>query len=134
MRASEWKKPTVEDIVKKHNIPKGMTGVTDGRYILRPEAIESIFIMYRITGDSSWMDKAWTMFETIEKVTRTDIAASAVDDVTKTEPVKMDSMESFWLAETLKYFYLIFSEFDVISLDKWVLNTEAHPLSRPDVQ
>ncbi|KAM0438918.1 hypothetical protein ACHAPT_001679 [Fusarium lateritium] len=133
MRASEWKKPTVQDIIKKHNIPKGMTGVTDGRYILRPEAIESIFIMYRITGDPSWMDKAWTMFETIEKVTRTEIAASAVDDVTKTEPVKMDSMESFWLAETLKYFYLIFSEFDVISLDKWVLNTEAHPLSRPDV-
>lgn len=134
MRASGWKKPTVLDIVKKHNIPKGMTGVTDGRYTLRPEAIESIFIMYRITGDSSWMDKAWTMFETIEKVTRTDIAASAVDDVTKTEPVKMDSMESFWLAETLKYFYLIFSEFDVVSLDKWVLNTEAHPLSRLDVQ
>ena len=31
------------------------------------------------------------------------------------------------MAETLKYFYLIFSEPDVISLDDWVLNTEAHP-------
>ncbi|KAF4982006.1 hypothetical protein FZEAL_2256 [Fusarium zealandicum] len=117
MRGSEWKKPTVQDILKKHNLPKGMTQVSDGRYILRPEAIESIFIMYRITGDSEWMDKAWTMFETIEKVTRTEIAASAIDDVTKTEPVKMDSMESFWLAETLKYFYLIFSDFETISLD-----------------
>ncbi|KAF5595413.1 ap-1 complex subunit gamma-1 [Fusarium pseudocircinatum] len=128
LRGSDWKKPTVQDVVKKHNLPKGMIDVSDGRYILRPEAIESIFIMYRVTGDAQWMEKAWTMFETIEKVTRTEIAASAIDDVTKAEPTKMDSMESFWLAETLKYFYLIFSEFDVISLDEWVLNTEAHPL------
>jgi hypothetical protein len=40
-------------------------------------------------------------------------------------------MESFWLAETLKYFYLLFSEFDVVNLDEWVLNTEAHPFRRP---
>ncbi|KAH7178504.1 glycosyl hydrolase family 47-domain-containing protein [Fusarium sp. MPI-SDFR-AT-0072] len=133
LRGSDWKKPTVHDVIKKHNLPKGMIDVSDGRYILRPEAIESIFIMYRVTGDAQWMEKAWAMFETIEKVTRTEIAASAIDDVTKAEPTKMDSMESFWLAETLKYFYLIFSEFDVISLDEWVLNTEAHPLSRPDV-
>lgn len=33
----------------------------------------------------------------------------------------MDSMESFWLGETLKYFYLIFSEPDLISLDEYVL-------------
>ncbi|KAH7141182.1 glycosyl hydrolase family 47-domain-containing protein [Dactylonectria estremocensis] len=124
-----WKKPTPKEVVERHNIPKGMAAVTDPKYILRPEAIESIFILYRLTGDATWMDKAWDMFQRIEKLTRTEIAASAIDDVTKKEPVMMDSMESFWLAETLKYFYLIFSEFDVISLDKWVLNTEAHPLS-----
>ena len=39
-------------------------------------------------------------------------------------------MESFWMAETLKYFYLIFSEPSVVSLDEYVLNTEAHPLRR----
>jgi mannosyl-oligosaccharide alpha-1,2-mannosidase len=31
------------------------------------------------------------------------------------------------MAETLKYFYLTFSEPSVISLDDWVFNTEAHP-------
>ena len=41
------------------------------------------------------------------------------------------TMESFWLAETLKYFYLLYSTPDVISLDEWVLNTEAHPFKRP---
>ncbi len=44
--------------------------------------------------------------------------------------MKADSMESFWLAETLKYFYLCFEEWGVVSLDEWVLNTEAHPLKR----
>eukprot|EP00878_Enallax_costatus_P028173 GHUV01030392.1.p3 GENE.GHUV01030392.1~~GHUV01030392.1.p3 ORF type:complete len:111 (+),score=26.10 GHUV01030392.1:119-451(+) len=38
-------------------------------------------------------------------------------------------MESFWLAETLKYFYLLFEDDpSVVDFDEWVLNTEAHPL------
>jgi hypothetical protein len=39
-----------------------------------------------------------------------------------------DSQESFFFAETLKYLYLIFSPTDVMPLDKFVFNTEAHPL------
>lgn len=79
--------------------------------------------MYRITGDTTLQDKAWKMFEAIEKYTRTEIAHSAIDDVTTVNPapLKLDKMESFWTAETLKYFYLIFSEPDVISLDEYVL-------------
>jgi hypothetical protein len=38
-------------------------------------------------------------------------------------------MESFWLAETLKYLFLLFEDDpSVLSFDEWVLNTEAHPL------
>ena len=38
-------------------------------------------------------------------------------------------MESFWLAETLKYLYLLFEDDpSVLSFDEWVFNTEAHPL------
>jgi len=40
-----------------------------------------------------------------------------------------DKMESFFLGETLKYFYLLFSDdMELLSLDKYVFNTEAHPL------
>jgi hypothetical protein len=39
-----------------------------------------------------------------------------------------NSMQSFYLAETLKYLYLLFSDEDVLPLDKFVFNTEAHPL------
>ena len=43
---------------------------------------------------------------------------------------KRDEQESFWLAETLKYLFLIFDDPARISLDEWVFNTEAHPLRR----
>lgn len=56
-------------------------------------------------------------------------AITGVNDPTQLRA--LNSMESFWLAETLKYFYLLYSEPDVISLDDWVLNTEAHPFRRP---
>jgi hypothetical protein len=43
---------------------------------------------------------------------------------------KADRMESFVLAETFKYFWLLFAPQDAINLDEVVLNTEAHPLKR----
>jgi len=118
-------------VIQDHRLAPGFTHIGDRRYILRPEAIESVFMMYRLTGDVEWQDKAWKMFESIEKLTRTEIASSAIVDMTSPDPIKSDSMESFWLAETLKYFYLIFSDMDLVSLDDYVLNTEAHPLRRP---
>jgi mannosyl-oligosaccharide alpha-1,2-mannosidase len=108
------------------------SSVGDGRYILRPEAIESIFYMYRITGDTAYQDTAWDMFEAIVNSTRTKYANAALRDVTiGGSPLQEDSMESFWMAETLKYFFLIFSEPDTISLDEYVFNTEAHPFRIP---
>jgi mannosyl-oligosaccharide alpha-1,2-mannosidase len=34
----------------------------------------------------------------------------------------------------LKYFYLLYADIEVVSLDEYVLNTEAHPLRRPGGQ
>lgn len=87
--------------------------------------------MYRITGDPHWRDAGWRMFLAIDMHTSAKYGNSAIDDVTKAVPVLNDEMESFWLAETLKYFYLLFETEDVVSLDEWVLNTEAHPFRRP---
>ena len=39
-----------------------------------------------------------------------------------------NTMQTFWLAETLKYAYLIFAPPELLPLDDWVLNTEAHPI------
>ena len=86
-----------------------------------PEAIESVFIMYRITGDSYWREKGWAMFEAIRKYTTSKFGASGLEDVTSDTIVHLDVMESFWLAETLKYLYLLFSNPDLINLDDYVL-------------
>lgn len=102
-------------------IPEGMTDIPSPEYLLRPEAIESVFVMYRLTGDNYWRVKGWKMFEAIVKYGRTDLAHTAIKDVTSSKPTQKDSMESFWTAETLKYFYLLFSDPSVVDLDKYVL-------------
>jgi mannosyl-oligosaccharide alpha-1,2-mannosidase len=111
----------------KEHLPKGFTTAKDPRYILRPEAIESVFILWRITGQKEYRDAAWAMFEAVANATDTDLANAAINNVGVVGSKKADYMESFWLAETLKYFYLAFASPDLISLDEFVLNTEAHP-------
>ncbi|CAO2650418.1 Nn.00g017100.m01.CDS01 [Neocucurbitaria sp. VM-36] len=111
----------------KPNLPKGFTTAKDPRYILRPEAIESIFILWRITGDAVWRETAWEMFQAVANATDTRYANAAIKDVNVVGSQQEDYMESFWLAETLKYFYLCFADTELISLDDFVLNTEAHP-------
>ncbi|KAL7784920.1 glycoside hydrolase family 47 protein [Trichoderma ceciliae] len=133
VRAKDAGTASADDIIKRDRLPRGFTSIPDRRYILRPEAIESVFVLYRATGRADLLDSAWTMFDSINKTTSTSLANSAVWDITvprDQQADRSDSMESFWLGETLKYFYLIFSETDVISLDKYVFNTEAHPFKR----
>jgi hypothetical protein len=46
-----------------------------------------------------------------------------------THPGFRDKLESFFLAETLKYLYLLFQEGEgLIPFEKFVFNTEGHPL------
>jgi mannosyl-oligosaccharide alpha-1,2-mannosidase len=111
----------------REGLPKGFTTAKDPRYILRPEAIESVFILWRITGQEEFREAAWDMFQAVVNATDTEYANAAIQDVNTIGSKQEDYMESFWLAETLKYFYLVFANTDLISLDDFVLNTEAHP-------
>lgn len=69
-------------------------------------------------------------FQAFEKHTKLPIGYSSISNVQSAERVGFrNKMESFWLSETLKYLYLLFSDdFDLISLDEFVFNTEGHPL------
>ena len=107
--------------IHQDNLPKGFSEIWDPRYLLRPEAIESVFVLYRLTGDTDLPDSAWRMFSNIERNTRTDFGNAMISDVRIDKSAKQNKMESFWTAETLKYFYLIFSEPSVVSLDEYVL-------------
>ena len=117
--------------IEEERMPPGFTRLIFRKYMLRPEAIESVFYMYRITGDQYWRDVGWNMFTAIDKYTKAPYGNSAIDDITRSSPEFSDQMESFWLAETLKYFYLLYDDPDTWSLDEWVLNTEAHLFRRP---
>ncbi|KAF7298942.1 Glycoside hydrolase family 47 protein [Mycena indigotica] len=101
----------------------------DARYILRPETIESLFIAYRLTGDEKYRNWAWRIFSAIETHCRVETGGYAsIINVDEIPSRKEDKMETFMLSETLKYLYLIFSDESVLPLDKYVFNTEAHPL------
>ncbi|KAL1197415.1 Mannosyl-oligosaccharide 1,2-alpha-mannosidase MNS2 [Cardamine amara subsp. amara] len=94
--------------------------------ILRPETVESLFYLWRLTGNKTYQEWGWNIFEAFEKNSRIESGYVGLKDVNT--GVKDNKMQSFFLAETLKYFYLLFSPTTVIPLDEWVFNTEAHPL------
>jgi len=110
----------------------GFRYVRDTRYLLRPEAIESIFYAYRITGDEEYREVAWKMFEAVEKATATGLGNAAVQNVnTKEEVVKqLDSMEvssfsllEFWISPintrhqppTPGFFFLLETSTDMVT-------------------
>lgn len=78
-------------------LPPGFLSVRSNHYLLRPEAIESVFYMWRITGDQSWRDTAWRMWENLVRETETELAFAIVEDVTVSLGSKGDVMEVSFL-------------------------------------
>ena len=102
--------------------------VVAGSYHLRPEIIESTYYLYHYTGDREYRRMGEKMFDDFVKYCRTDAGYAALADVISKQ--QLDEMESFVLAETFKYFYLLFAPPETLKFDKVIFNTEAHPLSR----
>lgn len=107
--------------------------------------------MWRTTGDETWRDRGWAIFLAIEKMCRMPSGYASVLGVDRRAGggvTWLDEMPRyvashlhcnmranirFWiysyaLAETWKYLYLMFLDEDPLPMDKWVFNTEAHPL------
>ncbi|XP_027773699.1 mannosyl-oligosaccharide 1,2-alpha-mannosidase MNS1-like isoform X2 [Solanum pennellii] len=94
--------------------------------ILRPETVESLFYLWRLTGNKTYQEWGWNIFQAFEKNSRIESGYVGLKDVNS--GVQDNMMQSFFLAETLKYLYLLYSPPSVIPLDEWVFNTEAHPI------
>lgn len=97
-------------------------------YPLRPEIMESAYYLHRYTKDPRYLEMGRTFFEGLVTHCRTDAGYTTLKSVVTKE--KGDLMPSYFLAETLKYLYLIFAPEKALDLDKVVFNTEAHPLRR----
>ncbi|XP_066111754.1 endoplasmic reticulum mannosyl-oligosaccharide 1,2-alpha-mannosidase-like [Saccopteryx bilineata] len=103
----------------------------DRHNLLRPETVESLFYLHRLTGDGKYQDWGWEILRSFNTYTRVPSGGySSISNVQDPQnPQPRDKMESFFLGETLKYLYLLFSDDrDLVSLDTYVFNTEAHPL------
>jgi mannosidase alpha-like ER degradation enhancer 2 len=102
--------------------------VIDGKYHLRPEIVESTYYLYHLTRDPEYRRMGEKMFDDFVKYCRANSGYAALADVTTKH--QADEMESFVLAETFKYFYLLFAPRETLQFDKVIFNTEAHPLKR----
>jgi ER degradation enhancer, mannosidase alpha-like 2 len=102
--------------------------VVAGRYHLRPEIVESTYYLYHYTGDPEYRRMGEKMFDDFVKYCRTDSGYAALGDVITKQ--QLDEMESFVLAETFKYFYLLFAPPETLQFDRVIFNTEAHLLKR----
>lgn len=103
----------------------------DRHNLLRPETVESLYYMRRVTGEKKYEEYGWKIFEAFEKYTKVEGGGyTSISDVMNVEQVRpRDKMESFFLAETLKYLYLLFEDevnLNSVDLFKWLFNTEAH--------
>ncbi|EPS35755.1 hypothetical protein H072_10735 [Dactylellina haptotyla CBS 200.50] len=105
----------------------------DSHNLQRPETVESLFLMWRMTGDEIYREWGWKIFKAFVKHTAVEGGGfTSLNSVLSVPASQRDNMESFWLAETLKYFYLLFSPNDLLPLTDVVFNTEAHPMPRFD--
>lgn len=97
-------------------------------YVLRPENIESAYYLYHFTKDDKYRHMGKVYLQSIINHCRLDEGYASLKSVATKE--KSDKMQSFFLAETLKYLYLLFSDDSIPDFNKIIFNTEAHPLKR----
>ena len=109
----------------------------DMHNLQRPETVESLFYMYRITLNPVYRQIGWEIFSSFLTHTRipfSDAGFSSLSNANEVPPKFRDNMESFWLAETLKYLYLLFSDDEgLFPLQDVVFNTEAHIFPRQEL-
>jgi len=97
-------------------------------YHLRPEVIESAYYLYFFNKDERYIEMGKTLLESLIKYCKVDAGYAALENVVTKE--KRDEMESFFLAETLKYLYLLFAPANTLDFSKVIFNTEAHPIKK----
>lgn len=127
-----------------YNIPNAEAGVNRDSYPLRPELIESVMYLYRATGDPYLLEVGEDILKSIQYSAKTECGYATIKDVK--DHRKQDTMESFFLAETTKYLYLLFDPDNFLNSDggygtvldtpngeciiesSYIFNTEAHPI------
>lgn len=98
------------------------------RYYLNPEIVESAYYLYRMTEDPRYLEMGKVFLDSLKAYCRTDGGYAELKSVITKE--QSDRMESYFLAETLKYLYLLFAPPETLDFHHVIFNTEAHPIRR----
>ncbi|KAJ8725160.1 hypothetical protein PYW07_016118 [Mythimna separata] len=128
-----------------YNLGTGEASSSRESYPLRPELIESIMYLYRDTRDPILLQMGEDILRSIQHSARTPCGYATIKDVR--DHRKEDRMESFFLAETTKYLYLLFDPDNfihnpgvhgtvintpngecIVDVGGYIFNTEAHPI------
>uniref|UniRef100_A0A914CQ79 alpha-1,2-Mannosidase n=1 Tax=Acrobeloides nanus TaxID=290746 RepID=A0A914CQ79_9BILA len=128
-----------------YNLPNQEAVDKRSGYPLRPEIIESLMYLYRATDDPTYLQIGAGLVEAIDHSCKTKCGYATIRDVI--DHSQEDRMESFFLAETTKYLYLLFDPENFIHNDGsqariidtpngecaieaggYIFNTEAHPI------
>ena len=98
------------------------------RFFLNPEIMESAYYLYHFTQDPRYLQMGKTFLDGLKQHCRAEVGYAELKSAITKE--KTDRMESYFLAETLKYLYLLFAPPETLEFNKVVFNTEAHPIRR----
>lgn len=119
------------EVIKRYSyLPEAFT--TDlqvywANHQMRPEFLESTFFLHRATKQELYLKIGKSILRNLQEL-RVECGFAGLKDVRT--GVQEDKMSSFFLAETLKYLYLLFSYDNAtyVDLDRFILSTEGHPL------
>jgi hypothetical protein len=116
---------------ERWNVPNSYIDPNFRHWAGRPEFIESTFHLYQATKDPYYLHTGEMALRDIRRRCWTRCGWADLGDVNSGE--QRDRMESFFLGETAKYLYLLFSENHPLNkLDRAVVfTTEGHPLVIP---
>jgi len=106
----------------------GQMEAAGARFFLNPEIMESAYFLYKITGEEQYLRMGKTMFDSLRTYCKYDVGYTELVDVRTKE--RFDRMDGYFLAETLKYLYLLFAPPETLEFSAVVFNTEAHPIRR----
>lgn len=99
-------------------------------YMLRPEFIESNYLLYRATKHPYFLAVGQMVVDDLQRTSRSTCGFGGPEDIDKHPTLKNQNQESFFLSETLKYLYLLFDESHWLhGIDSpYMFTTEAHLL------
>lgn len=106
------------------------------RYRLESFLAESLFYMFRYTGDPVWREIGWELWELITNKTLDEGAKGVMKhDATNFENALINPKEGVvapeWFGKTIKFFILLFSDgASVGNLDTWIITNKGNLFRR----